>query len=53
MEKQTIKCTVHDCKHCNCDKEECKLDEIKVCHCNPDKEKKATMCDNYKKCSEK
>lgn len=53
MEKQKIKCTVHDCKHCNCDHDCCKLEEIKVCDCSPEKKKEATMCDSYMKCEEK
>lgn len=49
MEKQQINCTVHDCKHCNYEKDQCKLEQIKVCNCMNEKEKEATMCDNYKK----
>ena len=46
---QKIKCNVYDCSHCNCDHKECKLKEIKVCNCNDNKNKEATMCDSYKK----
>ena len=48
MDKQKIKCDVYDCKHCDCDKECCCLDEIKVCNCNSNHDKEATMCDSYK-----
>lgn len=48
-EKQTIKCDVYDCKHCNCDEECCSLEEIKVCNCDDCKEKESTMCDSYDK----
>ena len=48
MEKvQTIKCDVHDCKHCNCECDECKLKCIKGCNCNGCGEKENTMCDSY------
>lgn len=46
--EQTIKCSVHDCKHCDCDDNKCKLDKIKVCNCNGDGGKETTMCDSYK-----
>lgn len=48
-DKQTIKCDVYDCKHCDCDEEACKLNEIKVCNCRDDETKEATMCDSFKK----
>lgn len=48
-ERQTINCTVYDCKHCNCDDSCCELNEIKVCNCGDDEKKEATMCDSYKK----
>ena len=47
--KQTIKCDVYDCKHCNCDEKCCCLDEIKVCNCANTEKKEATMCDSYDK----
>lgn len=47
--KQGIKCSVHDCTHCNCEKDVCKLKEIKVCSCSNEEKKEATMCDSYKK----
>ena len=49
MKDQKIKCDVHDCKHCNCDKDECQLSKIKVCSSSPEEAKEATMCDSYKK----
>lgn len=49
MEKAKIKCSVKDCKY-NKEHEVCSLDEIKVCHCDPEEKKEATMCDSYKKC---
>ena len=49
MKDQKIDCDVHDCKHCNCDKNECELNKIKVCNCASDATKEATMCDSYKK----
>lgn len=46
---QKIKCQVHDCKYCNCEKNLCDLKEIEVVNCtsgqNP---KELTMCDSYK-----
>lgn len=47
--KQGIKCSVHDCKHCDCNKDCCKLSEIKVCSCALEEKKEATMCDSYQK----
>lgn len=44
-----IKCNVYDCSFCNCKHELCKLDEIKVCNCNDEPKKEATMCDSFKK----
>lgn len=52
MENSKIKCTVKDCKY-NQENELCTLQEIKVCHCNPEETKEATMCDSYKKCENK
>ena len=46
---QKIACTVHDCKHCNCDEDCCLLKEIKVCNCKDTSDKEATMCDSYNK----
>lgn len=48
-EKKQINCSVYDCKHCNCECDKCKLEEIKVCNCEGCGEKKTTMCDSYKK----
>ena len=47
--KQDIKCSVHDCAHCNSDENTCKLNSIKVCSCSDEEKKEATMCDSYKK----
>lgn len=47
MEKQKINCDVHDCKHCDCDCDECTLKKIKVCNCNDSKNKQSTMCNSY------
>lgn len=50
MEKtQEISCSVFDCKHCDCDKEKCKLKKIKVCNCGNEESKENTICDSYKK----
>lgn len=49
MKKQKINCQVYDCKYCNCEDDICNLDAIKVCNCNDEKKKEATMCDSYKK----
>ncbi|MDD3453474.1 MAG: DUF1540 domain-containing protein [Bacilli bacterium] len=46
--KQTIKCTVEDCKYCDCDKDTCMLNKIKVCNCDGSGIKETTMCDSYK-----
>ena len=47
--EQKIKCKVHDCKYCDCDKGECELREIEVCNCHcGDTPKELTMCDSYK-----
>ncbi len=48
MDNSRIKCTVEDCKHHD-GKCACRLNEIKVCHCEPDTKKEATMCDSYQK----
>ena len=48
MNIQKIACSVHDCKHCDCDNNECCLNEIKVCNCDGCGEKKTTMCSSYK-----
>lgn len=48
-DKQNICCDVHSCKHCNCDKDHCKLEEIKICNCESERNKEATMCDSYEK----
>jgi hypothetical protein len=49
VKKQEINCNVHDCKHCNCSCDKCKLDEIKVCSCGDDDCKENTICNNYEK----
>ena len=46
---QKIGCSVHDCKHCNCECNECQLKDIEVCNCDGDGDKKNTMCASYKK----
>lgn len=48
-EKQNIKCDVHDCKHCDCDKDCCSLESIKVSNCGGEGEKETTMCNSYDK----
>lgn len=48
-EEQTIACSVHDCKHCDCSCDKCRLKEIKVCNCNGDGNKETTMCNSYNK----
>jgi len=46
---QKIKCQVHDCKYCNCEKNLCELMEINVVNCTSGKSpKELTMCDSYK-----
>ena len=47
-DKQTIKCDVYDCCHCDEKNECCCLDKIKVCNCSGDNTKEATMCDSFK-----
>lgn len=46
---QTIDCSVHDCTHCDCNCDKCKLNSIKVCNCGCDEIKEDTMCSSYKK----
>lgn len=47
---QKIGCEVESCKHCNCDKHECLLQEIKVANdCNCVDCKQDTLCDSYDK----
>lgn len=46
---QTIKCDVFDCKHCDCENVCCSLNKIKISNCNNNKDKEATMCENYNK----
>lgn len=48
-DKQTIKCDVYDCRHCDCEEECCNLKEIKVSNCSSNEDKEATMCDSYKR----
>jgi len=46
---QTIKCKVHDCKYCDCEKNLCKLKAINIVNCTSgDTNKELTMCDSYK-----
>lgn len=45
---QKIECSVHDCKHCDCECDMCKLERIKVCNCHGDGNKETTMCNSYK-----
>lgn len=45
----SIDCNVHDCKHCNCDCNKCKLECIKVCNCGIGESKENTMCSSFKK----
>ncbi len=46
---QKIKCVVHDCKYCDCNKDLCELKKITVCNCPCGKSpKELTMCDSYK-----
>lgn len=47
--EQTIECSVHDCKFCDCECDECSLKCIKVCNCGCNFEKEDTMCASYKK----
>lgn len=49
LESQKIKCDVYSCKFCNCDFDQCMLNEIKVSNINNDMKKEDTMCSNYKK----
>lgn len=48
---QKIKCSVLECKYCDCEKQKCKLNEITVCNCecNEPKLKEETMCNSYKR----
>ena len=46
-DRQTIKCDVYDCRHCDLETECCSLKEIKVSNCSNNKEKEATMCASY------
>jgi hypothetical protein len=46
-DRQTIKCDVYNCRHCDLEEMCCSLREIKVSNCNKNKEKEATMCDCY------
>lgn len=47
--EQLINCSVHDCTHCDCGKDTCELDEIKVCNCGYEEKKENTICDSYEK----
>lgn len=47
--KQTIKCDVHTCEHCNCDCNMCNLKEIEIQNQkNEATDKDETICSNYK-----
>ena len=47
-DKQVIKCSVHDCKHCNCECDSCKLGGICVCNCGDTANtQEGTMCSSY------
>lgn len=45
--KQTIKCDVTNCCHCNCSNKSCTLNEIKVSKKANDDDKKEAICDNF------
>ena len=46
---QKIKCQVHDCKYCDCNKDLCDLKEIEVVNCTSgETPKELTMCNSYK-----
>lgn len=47
--KQTIGCSVHDCKFCLCDKDMCNLNNIKICNCKGHGDMEKTMCESYEK----
>lgn len=47
-DKQTIECSVYNCKYCVCDCNLCNLKKIKVALCASDDNKQATMCDSFK-----
>ncbi len=47
-DKQVIKCSVHDCKHCDCECDSCKLEGICVCNCGDTANtQEGTMCSSY------
>lgn len=46
-DRQTIKCDVFDCKHCDVENRFCSLREIKVSNSSSNKEKEATMCASF------
>lgn len=46
-DEQTIHCSVHDCKYCDCNCDKCELENIKVCNCEGCGEKENTMCNSY------
>lgn len=47
-DKQVIKCSVHDCKHCDCECDSCRLEGICVCNCGDnDNTQEGTMCSSY------
>lgn len=53
MEKNSnniIKCNVHECEHCNCECDICKLEKINICTCNCKNCdcKEETMCASFK-----
>ncbi len=49
MKNQSIDCSVHDCKYCDCECDKCRLNCIKVDSCGKDNVKENTMCASYKK----
>ena len=47
-DKQVIKCSVHDCKHCNCDDDHCGLREVEIKNqSGVAKNEKETICSSY------
>lgn len=47
-DNKSICCNVYDCCHCDTNCDCCTLKEIKVCNCNDNHDKEATMCDSFK-----
>lgn len=46
---QSIDCTVHDCRYCDCPVSKCTLNCIKVSNCDGEGSKETTMCQSYNK----